>query len=93
MDWRDRSACLDEDPDLFFPIGRAGPALAQVEDAQAGVPTMRRQGSVPLLGARGGTGPRHPRRPDRGRTPTPSGELGLDELDGLLQADAQEPSR
>jgi WhiB family redox-sensing transcriptional regulator len=34
VDWRSRSACLGENPDLFFPIGRAGPALAQVEDAR-----------------------------------------------------------
>jgi len=29
MDWRHRSSCLNENPDLFFPIGHAGPALAQ----------------------------------------------------------------
>ncbi|WP_297565330.1 WhiB family transcriptional regulator [uncultured Arcanobacterium sp.] len=34
MDWRHRAACLNEDPELFFPIGSSRPALAQAEKAK-----------------------------------------------------------
>jgi len=34
MDWRHEAACLTEDPELFFPIGNTGPALAQIDEAK-----------------------------------------------------------
>ena len=32
---RPRPACVEEDPELFFPIGDTGPALLQIEEAKA----------------------------------------------------------
>jgi WhiB family transcriptional regulator, redox-sensing transcriptional regulator len=34
-DWRELSACQQEDPDLFFPLVPAGPGLVQTERAKA----------------------------------------------------------
>jgi hypothetical protein len=49
--WRDDAACLNLDPDLFFPIGTTGPVLAQIGRGQADLPGLPGAGTVPGVGA------------------------------------------
>ena len=34
-DWRAQSACLQVNPELFFPVGNTGPAVDQIDKAKA----------------------------------------------------------
>jgi WhiB family redox-sensing transcriptional regulator len=34
MSWRNRAACLNEDPELFFPVGNSRSALLQTAEAK-----------------------------------------------------------
>jgi WhiB family transcriptional regulator, redox-sensing transcriptional regulator len=35
MQWLNQARCLNEDPELFFPVGNTGPAVDQIEQAKA----------------------------------------------------------
>ena len=50
MDWRSRAACLDKDPELFFPVGNTGPALLQIEEAKTVCSGPSRPARTPAYG-------------------------------------------
>jgi WhiB family redox-sensing transcriptional regulator len=35
MQWLNQARCLNEDPELFFPVGNTGPAVDQIDQAKA----------------------------------------------------------
>ena len=35
MQWLNQARCLNEDPELFFPVGNTGPAVEQIEKAKS----------------------------------------------------------
>ena len=49
-----RASCLDEDPDLFFPVGTTGPAVDQIARAKAICAGCEVRIRVPRVGARHG---------------------------------------
>jgi WhiB family redox-sensing transcriptional regulator len=34
MEWLELALCIEEDPELFFPVGTTGPAIAQIAAAK-----------------------------------------------------------
>ncbi len=93
MEWLHRAACLKEDPDLFFPVGEAGPARDQVEVARRVCARCEVRESClawaletgvadGVLGGLTGVERRALRRPSRVK-------LGLDQGAGFLQPVAE----
>ena len=80
QDWRDRAACRDEDPELFFPVSEVGPGSEQVQRAKAvcaRCPVQRECLNYAIetglaYGVFGGTTPQERRRV--GRQPAPTAE-------------------
>ena len=86
MDWRHKAACLDEDPELFFPIGNTGPALLQIEEAKQVCRRCDVRDACLAVGPRGRPGPRRVGRTERGRAPRPQASRGTRAYSDRLSA-------
>jgi WhiB family redox-sensing transcriptional regulator len=66
--WRESAACRHADPEIFFPIGTCGPAMAEIDRARRICAGCPRTDALPGLGADTRRCLRHLGRPDRART-------------------------
>jgi WhiB family redox-sensing transcriptional regulator len=49
MNWRYDAACLETDPEWFFPIGVSPVALHHIDEAKSSVPAARCRASVSAM--------------------------------------------
>jgi hypothetical protein len=69
VSWQRYGACLDRDPELFFPIGDAGQAVSQLDEAKSRLCRLPGALSLPGMGALGRNQLRSVGWNERNRTP------------------------
>ena len=85
-DWRERAACRDTDPDLFFPVGSTGPAVEQIMAAKAVCATCEARDELPRVRSGDQPGVRHLGRDHRGGAPEAPQALASPAAAGGLKA-------